>query len=261
MPQMSTWLWLIGATDKIVSTVTWNTAYKEGMVKYANDTKQSVEYADHIVRQTLGSGRDFDISRMQEGALRQLLVMFYSFQNSQLQMQMRNATLAKREWNAGGKAKAMSMGLGALLSIVIMPAIFNDIAISMLRGDPRDDDEDLVTRAYHDVALYQMSFIPGLRDVGSFYFREVAGMSSYGFKLSPIESTITGVGKGAKSAAKMWEGESDPKLTGDAIMGLSYTLGLPGLMVKNAVVGAGAWVDNTAGPEAILFGPPKEVRH
>jgi len=261
MPQMSTWLWLMGMTDKIVSTTTWNAAYKEGMVKHANDTSQAVAYADHIVRQTLGSGRDFDISKMQEGALRQLLVMFYSFQNSQLQMQMRSATLAKREWKAGDKVKAMSMSLGALLSIVIMPAIFNDIALSLLRGDPPDDDEDLVARAAKAATLYQMSFIPGLRDVGAFYFREVAGMNSYGFKLSPIESTIVGVGKGAKAAVKIWDGEGDTKATGDAIMGLSYTLGLPGLLVKNAVVGAGAWVDDTAGPEAMLFGPPKELKH
>jgi hypothetical protein len=251
----------MGMTDKIVSTTTWNAAYKEGMVKHANDTSQAVAYADHIVRQTLGSGRDFDISKMQEGALRQLLVMFYSFQNSQLQMQMRSATLAKREWKAGDKVKAMSMSLGALLSIVIMPAIFNDIAISLLRGDPPDDDEDLVARAAKAATLYQMSFIPGLRDVGAFYFREVAGMNSYGFKLSPIESTIVGVGKGAKAAVKIWDGEGDTKATGDAIMGLSYTLGLPGLLVKNAVVGAGAWVDDTAGPEAMLFGPPKELKH
>jgi hypothetical protein len=261
LPQMSTWLWLMGATDKMVSTTTWNAAYKEGMTEYGNDNAQAVEHADHIVRQTLGSGRDFDISKMQEGQLRSLLVMFYSFQNSQLQMQMRSATLAKREWNAGNKFKAASMSMGALLSIVIMPAIFNDIAITLLRGDPRDDDEDLLARAAKDAVLYQMSFLPGLRDVGTFYFRKAADMNSYGFKLSPVESAVTGVGAGATAAVKIWNDDRDAKATGDAIMGVGYLLGGPGLLAKNAVVGAGAWLDDTAGPEAMLLGPPKELKH
>ena len=48
------------------------------------------------------------------------------------------------------------------------------------------------------------------------------------------------------------------KDNGSIIMGVGYIFGLPGLMVKNAVVGTGAWLNDEAGPEAILFGPPKE---
>lgn len=259
MPAMSTWLWLLGKVDQVVSAIGWNAAYRSGMEKYQNDHGQSVLYADHVVRQTQGSGRELDISQMQEGPYRQLLTMFFSFANSQLSMQIRAGSIAKREMSEGEKLKAVTRFMKAMAMVVIMPAIMNDLAISFLRGDPGDDDEDWLGRFARDAGLYQLSFIPLLREVGPYFWRSFdSDLASYGFKMSPVQSAVEGVRGGVASAVDIYNDEGDMKDNGNIIMGLSYFLGLPGLMVKNVVVGTGAWLNGEAGPGAILLGPPKE---
>lgn len=259
MPAMSTWLWLLGKVDQVVSAIGWNAAYRSGMEKYQNDHDQSVLYADHVVRQTQGSGRELDISQMQEGPYRQLLTMFFSFANSQLSMQIRAGSIAKREMSEGKKLKAVTRFMKAMAMVVIMPAIMNDLAISFLRGDPGDDDEDWLGRFARDAGLYQLSFIPLLREVGPYFWRSFdSDLASYGFKMSPVQSAVEGVRGGVASAFDVYNDEGDMKDNGNIIMGVGYIFGLPGLMVKNAVVGTGAWLNDEAGPEAIMFGPPKE---
>ncbi len=259
MPAMSTWLWLLGKVDQVVSAIGWNAAYKDGMTKFQNDHDQAVLYADHIVRQTQGSGRELDISQMQEGPYRQLLTMFFSFANSQLSMQIRAGSIAKREMSEGRRLKAVTRFMKAMAMIVIMPAIMNDLAIGFLRGDPGDDDEDKLKRFARDAGLYQLSFIPLLREVGPYFWRSFdSDLASYGFKMSPVQSAVEGVRGGIASAVDIYNDEGDMKDNGSIIMGVGYIFGLPGLMVKNAVVGTGAWLNDEAGPEAVLFGPPKE---
>ena len=259
MPAMSVWLWAVGKTDQIVSAIGWNAAYKDGMTKYQNDHDKSVLYADHVVRQSLGSGRELDISQMQDGPYRQMLTMFYSNASAQLNMQIRAGSMAKREWNAGQRLKAVTRIMKSTALIVLIPAIMSDLAITLLRGDATDDDEDWFGRFARDAGLYQLSFIPGLREFGPYFWRKFdPDLAHYGFKITPIESAFTGVGAALSSAGDIYNDEGDVKDTGDIIMGLGYAFGLPGLMVKNAVVGTGAWLNDEAGPEAILFGPPKE---
>jgi hypothetical protein len=260
MPAMSTWLWLMGKTDQLMSAIAWNAAYKKGMRDYANNHDKAVLFADHVVRQTQGSGRELDISQMQEGPYRQLLTMFYSFAGSQLNLQIRAGVIAKRNWNEGEKLKAIMVFMKTLAMVVILPAILNDLALSLMRGDPGEEEpEDWVKRFGRDAMLYQMSFIPVLREIGPYVWRSFDDdLASFGYKMSPVVSAVEGARLGVKSGIDLYKDEGDEKSVGNAIMGVSYLLGLPGTPIKNAVVGTGAFMDDTGGPQGILFGPPKE---
>jgi hypothetical protein len=83
-------------------------------------------------------------------------------------------------------------------------------------------------------------------------------LASFGYKMSPVVSAVEGARLGVKSGIDLYKDEGDEKSVGNAIMGVSYLLGLPGTPIKNAVVGTGAFMDDTGGPQGILFGPPKE---
>jgi hypothetical protein len=107
--------------------------------------------------------------------------------------------------------------------------------------------------------LYQMSFIPLLREIGPYAWRSFdPDLAAYGLKLSPVVSAGEGVRLGIKSGIDLYKDEGDEKSVGNAIMGVSYLLGLPGTPIKNAIVGTGAFMDDTGTMEGILFGPPKE---
>jgi hypothetical protein len=178
---------------------------------------------------------------------------------------MEKSTLLKRtlksdEETAAFKAKAVALYAKSWLMIVAIPAILGDMALGAFRGDPDKDDEDKLTHYLKAIGLYNISFIPGGGSVGAFLYRKGLDMDSYGLKISPVEAAITGVAAGAGSAVDIWNDEGDIKDVGNEIMALSYMLGLPGSFVKNAVVGGYAYANEQAGPEALLFGPPKVPR-
>jgi hypothetical protein len=265
MPNMSTWLWFMGKINQIVASITWNAAYKKGMALNQNDHNVSVIYADNRTRKLVGSGRDADVTKIAEGHWLPLLNMMYSFFNSQLMILMEKSTLLKRtlksdEETAAFKAKAVALYAKSWLMIVAIPAILGDMALGAFRGDPDKDDEDKLTHYLKAIGLYNISFIPGGGSVGAFLYRKGLDMDSYGLKISPVEAAITGVAAGAGSAIDIWNDEGDIKDVGNEIMALSYMLGLPGSFVKNAVVGGYAYANEQAGPEALLFGPPKVPR-
>ena len=197
---------------------------------------------------------------MQEGPYRQALNMFYSFASSQLNLMIRAHRLGKREWNEGEKIRATTRIMKAYFRVIILPAILNDLIITALRGDTGEDEpEDWAGRFARDAGLYSLSFIPGLREIGPYVWREFDDkLPAYGFKLSPIESAVVSVKKSVPSALSLYNDEGDIKDTGNVIMGLGFLTGTPGLLVKNAVLGADAISEDTAGPAALLVGPPKE---
>ena len=142
------------------------------MKEFRNDHERSVAKADHVVRRTQGSGREVDISQMQEGPYRQALNMFYSFASSQLNLMIRAHRLGKREWNEGEKIKATTRIMKSYFRVVILPAIINDMVITALRGDTGEDEpEDWAGRFARDAGLYALSMIPGVRIVAPFIWR------------------------------------------------------------------------------------------
>lgn len=262
MPAMSTWLWAMGVTDKIVSATGWNAAYKEAMKEFGNDHERAVAKADHVVRRTMGSGREVDISPMQEGPHRQVWNMFYSFASSQLNLLIRAHRLGKREWNEGERIKATTRIMKAYFRVVILPAVFNDLVITALRGDTGEDEpEDWAGRLSRDSGLYALSMVPGVRIIAPFIWRLFDDkLPSYGLKMTPIESSVESVAYSIPSAIELFKDEGDIKDVGNVIMGVSILTRTPGLLVKNAVLGADAIAEDTAGPAALLVGPPKERR-
>ena len=256
MPSIGTWLWLMSAVDKLVSVPVWTGAYKEGMARFSNDDAKAVAYADHIVRQTQGSGRELDVPQVMTGQLRSVFTMFYSYFNAQLGLLVRSGAVNRRlaETNP---ALAVARFTKDFLLIVALPAMLT----AMLFKPKTDEDWDETPTHKYGMAIlmYGVGMFPLLRDAVSAwmsYFDQ--DIKSYGYKITPIEAGVTGVGKGAKALWQILNDEGDDNSTKEAIMGVSYAVGLPGVLVQKAVTGFDAWMNDEAGPEAMIFGPPKK---
>lgn len=260
LPDTATMLALMGLVDRGVSVPLWNAAFKDGMAQFDNDSAKAADYADHIVRQTQGSGRDVDLPRIMSGhggygQLKRLFTMFYSYFNSQLQMLVRAGAIAKREASSN-PGLAVAKFTVQFVMIAVLPAILTEMMMGQ-SGD--DEDEDKLAKRYaRALLMYGAGMFPIVRDISS-YTWSVFDTDTYnfGYKISPVQSAGEGVVKGIQSLADIAAGDGDIVDTKNAIMGTSFALGLPGKLISDFVVGANAWMSGEAGPEALLFGAPR----
>lgn len=260
LPDTATMLALMGLVDRGVSVPVWNAAFKDGMVQFDNDNTKAADYADHIVRQTQGSGRDVDLPKIMSGhggygQLKRLFTMFYSYFNSQLQMLVRAGAIAKRKASSNPGLAVGEFTLQFVM-IAVLPAVLTEI---MMGHGGDDEDEDKLAKRYaRALAMYGAGMFPIVRDISSYTWSVFdTDTYSFGYKISPVQSAGEGVVKGIQSLGDIVAGEGDIVDTKNAIMGTSFAFGLPGKLISDFVVGANAWMSGDAGPEALLLGAPR----
>jgi len=260
MPDTAVFLGLMGYVDRAVSIPVWNAAFKEGMNKFKNDTHQAVQYADHIVRQTQGSGRDVDLPKIMSGhggygQLKRVFTMFYSYFNGQLQMLVRAGAVSRIEAR-DNPALAAAKFTGQFMLVAVIPAVLTEMAF----GSRDDNNPDAWLGRYaHALAMYGAAMFPIVRDLASFVYASFDhDVRNYGYKITPIQSAGEGVVKGAVAVKNIASGEGEDKDTKNLIMGTSFALGLPGKLISDVTMGTKAWLNDEAGPEAVVIGPPKK---
>ena len=263
LPDTSTFLALMGFVDKGVSVPVWNAAFKQGMERFENDTSKAVDYADHVVRQTQGSGREADLAQVMSGhggwgALKKAFTMFYSYFNGQLGLLVKHGVIAKLEAKQNPQL-ATARYTAKFIAIVVLPTILTELLMHGNGPDGEDDDEMLMRYASAFVK-YGAGFFPFVRDIVPGIWTKVVNPSDhyFGVKISPIDSAGEGIVEGIKSLKDVATGENDEKDTKHLIMAAGYTLGLPGKLVADTVDGTRAWLSGDAGPQAVVLGPPKK---
>lgn len=258
-PEFAGWFKLIEYVDKGTSTPTWLAAFEEELARNGHDEARAIEHADHVVRQTHGSGRIVDLAAIQSGhggwgQLKKTFTMFYSYFNAQLGLLVRSGVLNAQKFKAGDPYAVARLAADFTL-IVVLPAVLAEIASG--RCDDADDDGwgKCIGRA---VTLYASAFVPIWRDVAAFTWSLFdQDVHRYGFRLTPAESYFEGLAKGAKAAVDTARGEGDEKDARDLLLGSSYLLGLPGYQAWRTIDGINAVAEGEAGPQAILLGPPR----
>ena len=261
MPDASAFLFLMGIVNMAVAVPVWNASFAEGMRVHGNDVSQAVDYADHMVRTTQGSGRSVDLAKITSGhgavgELKKVFTMFYSYFSGQLGLLVQSGAIAKQEAK-DNSALAVANFTAKFVAIAVIPTVLTSLLMDGLEGD----DEDQQERWAKAFGKYAASLFPLVRDVyalGISTFDPNAKFHNASFRLSPIEAAVEGVIKGVKSGYEMAQGDGDIKDTKNIIMGTGFLLGLPGKLVSDIVTGTNAWLEGDAGPEAVLLGPPRK---
>jgi hypothetical protein len=261
MPDASAFLALMGFVDKGVAVPVWNAAFRQGMSKYDNDTTQAVSYADHIVRQTQGSGREVDLPNIMAGhggygALKKAFTMFYSYFNGQLGLLVKHGVVSHLEAKQNPSLAAAQFA-AKFIAIVAIPAILTEMMNNGV-AQQGEDGEDALIRYFKSVVKYPFAMFPMVRDIVPAMWAQFDPKSKYyGVKLSPIASAAEGIVKGVKSAKDVVQGNNDEHDTKNLIMATGYGLGLPGKLVTDTIDGTRSWMNGESGPQSILLGPPK----
>lgn len=258
LPDTKYALFLMGMIDSAVVIPTWNAAFAQGMEQYSNDKARAVQFADSVIQSTMGSGRDVDQPLLTSGkdraaAAKSLFLMFFNYFRSQGERLVVAGAVSRQAYQTN-KTKAVADFTLKYIAIVALPALLNEFIF----GWGGDDDDDYIKRAIESMVLYQTAMIPFVRDLARpIWHRIDPDVKAFGYKLSPVESTINqGVGL-VDSLPDIASGEGDDKDIKNAIMGVSFLTGLPGKLISDTYLGIQAYMNDEAGPEAIVFGVKK----
>ena len=166
-------------TDGMTARASWLGCY----IKKFNETQNEVEairYADRLIDPTQGSGQPKSLSAIQRGGeFKRLLTMYYSF----FSVGMNRLAAAHYDLSQGRENAAIN-AVRAHWYVAIMPALLGYI----FRNWRMPEDEEWLK----EVAGFYFSFVPILRDLGSY------ALGGYDYTMSPVEKSVTNVGRALK---------------------------------------------------------------
>ena len=166
-------------SDNISANPMWLTAY-EKQIALGTSEKESVRFADAVIRRTLGSSRRSDVAQMlRSGKTKKLLTMFQTFFNTQYQSWAKESGIFLRDKDV--------VRLTAFVASKWFLFCFFNMLTSLKNPFDKEDRKDL----YSDVATYPITLSGPVGQVASSALKQVAGLQSFGYRMSPVESSIS----------------------------------------------------------------------
>lgn len=174
-------------TDNLTAKPIWLQAYMKKINSGAGE-REAVDFADLVIRRTLGSSRITDVSSLQRGGkLFKLFTTFQGFFNTQFNQWVREANIDMRLWNEGHKGKAL-MNITAFVAAKYV--VFCLVNLALAFEDPFEEDEDEWLKISKELTHYPMSLMGPIGQAGNALLDQMLGMKSYGYRMSAIQSSI-----------------------------------------------------------------------
>jgi hypothetical protein len=200
---------LAAGTDEATSIPIWVHAYNLALDRNF-EHEEAVQYADSVIKNSIGSGRKYDAPSIQRGGeTAKLVSMFMTFLNAEFNrwyLEAGKATVGSRgAIRAAGKLAMSPRFLGFLASRII---IFN-VASLLISGKGPDEGEDELKWWLKQAVFYPISFFPGVRDVADVALDQLFGLRSFGYRPSAAGAGINAAVDFGKSATKWSEGSEE----------------------------------------------------
>lgn len=219
---------LLGYTDMMSAKPVFAEAYTKKINEGATE-QEAIDFANRVIRRTLGSSRIQDVSSLQRGSkLFRLFTMFQGFFNTQFNQWDREYHIANRLWHSGDK-KEMIERLIAFVASKWLGACLLNIAIGELSLlAPFEDDKDKWNKLAKELINYPLSMGGPVGQASNVALQNLSGMKNYGYRLTATQGLID---KGftifrrvndAVEGKKKWEDAIEPT----AYVGGAY-LGIP----------------------------------
>lgn len=237
------YFYLIQKMQMVADVPTWLGQYAKA-IEHGADEATAIAQADQAVLDSQGGGQIKDLAAIQRGGpLLKLWTNFYSYFNTTFNLTAESvARTSMRD--------PLSVGRLAvdLLLLYTLPAVLGATMKSALKGED-DDLDELAPKLAREQLNYMLGMMVGVRELGA----AVSGTFGYsGPAGTRFFSEITKLGKQAG------DGEIDGAVL-DALNGVAgVVFHYPAGQVERIARGLEAVASGDAGPQALLFGPPKE---
>ena len=220
---------LLGYTDMMTAKPVFAEAYMK-KINEGKTEQEALDFANAVIRRTLGSSRIHDVSSLQRGSgLFRLFTMFQGFFNTQFNQWDREAHIAKRLWNSGEK-KEMTERLIAFVTAKWLGVCLLNVAIAELsltapfEKDKKDDWNNLAK----ELINYPLSMGGPVGQAANVGVQNLLGMRNYGYRLTAAQGLIDRGFTVARRINDVAEGKKEP---GELIEQAAYVggayLGIP----------------------------------
>ena len=221
-------------TDNFTAMPVWAQAYMKKINAGATE-QEAVDFADAVIRRTLGSSRLTDVSSLQRGGnLAKLFMMFQGFFNTQYNQWERQYGMFRNKWKKGdwqsrfeAAQNICAFAAGKWFAVCL-------VNLLLAAENPFDDDDDEYMKITKELFHYPISLLGPVGTAGNAVLDNAMGFSGYGYRMTAAESAINSVIRTAGKVNKVATDE-DSELTDliepAATLG-GYVVDAPGIVNK-----------------------------
>lgn len=218
-------------TDGLTAMPIWYGAYTRQMNR-GKTQQEAIDYADSIIRKTMGSTRATDVSSMvrTKGATK-IFFMFQAFFNTQFNQWY--ATFKRQEINFSDKAyKKMAK---EITSFVFGKWVTFTLFSLLLAGENPfvDDDDDDYNDFLSELFSYPFTLGGPIGQGVNFGVRRMFDMQTFPYRISPIESSLNTVFTSTSTIGEVVRGEKENEELVEPVVNLALLYkGLPSQLSK-----------------------------
>lgn len=200
---------MLAYTDMMTAKPVFYHAYCKKVHEGATE-QEAIDFAETVVRRTLGSSRVHDVSSMQRGSsMMRLFVMFQGFFNTQFNQWEREAHVVANKWRAGQKKDAIMRVTSFAASKWFLCCVLN-IALGFENPfKDEDDDDEKLSKLNQELLKYPLSlggWVGGFANAGMQY---ALGISKNNYSITPSENILKILLGSFNHAGKVMRGEEE----------------------------------------------------
>lgn len=214
---------LLVATDNLSAIPVWMQAYGKKIRAGAGEA-EAVDFANTVIRRTLGSSRVTDVAPLLRGGpMLKLFTTFQGFFNTQYNQWA-------REYNIFLKEKDI-MRLTSFVGAKFVMFAFINLMLSA--EDPFEEDKDEYQKISKELLTYPMSLAGPVGQVGNAIWSRALGMQTYGYRMTAVQGTIEQMERAAGKVQKVYQDKADyDELVEPAATFVGTALGVPAQLNK-----------------------------
>jgi hypothetical protein len=238
------YFWFIAKMQQVADIPTWLGQYEKTFTETA-DEALAVAQADQAVIDAQTSATVENLARIQRGGpYQRLFTNFMSYFSGTYNLMLES-------WHRNNLRNPAQFGrfVADMAMLTFVPATLSALLRMALKGDPPEDEEELVKTLAVENATYMMGMIFGVRELSG----AVAGFGGYS---GPAGARV--FDDLSKLYGQVQQGEVDEALVTSAVGSAGVLFHFPSGQLNRMIAGYIAASEGDAPPTAMLFGKPRK---
>lgn len=218
-------------TDNLSALPVWLQAYQKKINAKASE-QEAIQFADTVIRRTLGSSRITDVAPIQRGGpLMKLLTTFQGFFNTQYNQWNREFNVVTRLIKEGSYGTAAGRVTAFAASKFLL---FNLLNLALALENPFDnDDDDGWPKIASELLHYPISLLGPVGGIANATLNNMLGIRDYGYNMTAIEGSLDKLFKAGKLVGDIADGDKDVEEAVEPVAGVAtMAAGIPNQLNK-----------------------------
>ena len=218
-------------TDNLSALPVWLQAYQKKINAKASE-QEAIQFADTVIRRTLGSSRITDVAPMQRGGpLMKLFTTFQGFFNTQYNQWNREFNIVTRLIKEGSYGTAAGRVTAFAAAKFLL---FNLINLALAFEDPLgDDDDDGWSKIATELLHYPISLLGWTGGIANATLNNMLDIKDYGYNMTAIEGSLDKLFKAGKLVDDIADGDKDVEEAVEPVAGVAtMAAGIPNQLNK-----------------------------